>query len=58
MTIDLTDTQIRSIVNSELESQLAVCDDARLKMALLVVIENLYQGDMDELQDIVATTAC
>lgn len=58
MTLDLTDTQIRSIVNSELESYLAITDDERLRMALKIVIETLYQGENDELQDIVATTAC
>ena len=58
MTLDLTDTQIRSIVNSELESYLAITDDERLRMALKIVIETLYKGEDDELQDIVATTAC
>ena len=58
MTLDLTDTLIRSIVNSELESYLAITDDERLRMALKIVIDNLYQGEDDELQDIVATTAC
>ena len=58
MTLDLTDTQIRSIVNRELESYLAITDDERLRMALKIVIETLYQGEDDELQDIVATTAC
>jgi hypothetical protein len=58
MTLDLTDGQIRSIVNSELESYLAITDDERLRMALKIVIETLYKGEDDELQDIVATTAC
>ena len=58
MTLDLTNTQIRSIVNSELESYLAITDDERLRMALKIVIETLYKGEDDELQDIVATTAC
>lgn len=57
MKLELTNTQIDSIVKNELESRLAICDDARLKMALQVVLEN-YQEDQDELQGIVATTAC
>lgn len=57
MKLELTSSQIDCIVKSELESMLAICDDARLKMALQVVLEN-YQEDQDELQGIVATTAC
>ena len=57
MKIELTDQQIESIVKSELESRLAIADDARQKMALKVVLES-FEGDSDELQGIVATTAC
>ena len=57
MKIELTDQQIESIVKSELESRLAIADDARQKMALEVVLES-FEGDSDELQGIGATTAC
>ena len=57
--IQLTESQINSIVKSELESQLAICDDNKLKNALLLVLET-YHGDNndDVLQDIVAEIAC
>jgi hypothetical protein len=57
MKIELTNQQIESIVKSELESRLAIADDARQKMALEIVLES-FEGDSDELQGIVATTAC
>ena len=57
MKIELTSQQIESIVKSELGSRLAITDDARQKMALEVVLET-FEGDSDELQGIVATTAC
>jgi len=58
MKIDLTNSQIDSIVKSELESMLAICDDARMRMALQVVLESYKEDIKDELQGIVATTAC
>ena len=58
MIMELTTSQINSIVKSELESRLAICDDARQRMALQVVLETFEEDDQDELQGIVATTAC
>lgn len=58
MKLELTSSQIDCIVKSELESRLAICDDARLKMALEVVLEHYQEDHNDELQGIVATTAC
>ena len=58
MKIELTNSQIDSIVKSELESRLAICDDARLQMALQVILESYSEDTDDELQGIVATTAC
>jgi len=58
MKIELTNSQIDSIVKSELESRLAICDDARLQMALQVILESYREDTDDELQGIVATTAC
>jgi len=58
MKLELTASQIDSIVKSELKSRLAICDDARLLMALKVVLETFEEDDQDELQGIVATTAC
>ena len=57
MQISLTNQQIDSILVSELTARLAVCDDARLTMALKVVLEAV-EGKDDELQDIVSETAC
>jgi len=57
MKISLTNQQIDSILVSELNARLAVCDDARLTMALKVVLEAV-EGKDDELQDIVSETAC
>lgn len=56
--IQLTESQINSIVKSELESQLAVCGNEKLTNALLVVLETYQGGNDDVLQDIVAETAC
>ena len=58
MKIELTNSQIDSIVKSELESRLAICDDARLQMALQVILQSYCEDTDDELQGIVATTAC
>lgn len=58
MKLELTNSQIDCIVKSELESRLAICDDARLQMALQVVLETYHEDKDDELQGIVATTAC
>ena len=57
MEISLTNQQIDTILVSELNARLAVCDDARLTMALKVVLE-AFEGKDDELQDIVSETAC
>ena len=59
MQIDLTNQQIDLIVKQQLEAYLAVEDSERVKMALLVVLENCFTKEVDdELQGIVATTAC
>jgi len=58
MKMELTNSQIDCIVKSELESMLAICDDARMQMALKVVLESYKEDIKDELQGIVATTAC
>ena len=59
MKIDLTNEQIDLIVKQQLEAYLAVEDSERVKMALQVVLENCFTKEVDdELQGIVATTAC
>ena len=59
MKIDLTNQQIDLIVKQQLEAYLAVEDSERVKMALQVVLENCFTKEVDdELQGIVATTAC
>ena len=57
MEISLTAQQIDSIIVSELNARLAVCDDASLASALKIVLEAV-EGKDDELQDIVSETAC
>ena len=57
MEISLTNQQIDSILVNELNARLAVCDDAKLTVALKVVIDAV-EGKDDELQDIVSETAC
>ena len=59
MKIDLTNEQIDLIVKQQLEAYLAVETDERIKMSLQNVIEHCFTNEVDdELQGIVATTAC
>jgi len=59
MKIDLTNEQIDLIVKQQLEAYLAVESNERVRLALQVVLEHSFTSEVnDELQGIVATTAC